>query len=92
TGDWNIKYNITSCKVKLEKELLKKIGGYKINIQSDCFRDIFYESPVAWRPAPDGIALLNSVGDMIIFLSRDGESYRSNVWSDKGLLLTKIKQ
>jgi hypothetical protein len=45
---------------------------------------------VGWRPAPDGIALLQADGSTLAFFSRDGESYRNQLGADDGLTLKAL--
>ncbi|EBL6669115.1 protease, partial [Salmonella enterica] len=54
-----------------------------------CKHIVLPELPAAWRPAPDGIDLLNHDGMSILFFSQDGESYRSNIWDKQGKILKR---
>ncbi|SMP75670.1 Protease inhibitor Inh [Serratia sp. CC22-02] len=44
----------------------------------------------AWRPAPDGIALLRADGSTLAFFSRDGDLYRNQLGADDALTLKAL--
>ena len=46
---------------------------------------------LAWRPAPDGISLLDHEGTTLVFFSQEAGGYRSDIASDQGMRLRRQK-
>ncbi|MDU3787792.1 MAG: AprI/Inh family metalloprotease inhibitor, partial [Serratia marcescens] len=51
--------------------------------------DVLPQEPVAWRPAPDGIALLDKDGLTVLFFSQEDDHYRSQIWAETGKILKR---
>lgn len=88
-GQWRIIDRENSCDIHLKAEGFEPASGYKLSISSDCVPNILPETPEAWRPTPDGIALLNRDGLTTQFFSREGEHYRSQIWGNTGKILER---
>lgn len=92
SGHWTIVDKKNECDIYLKTERFEQANGYKLIASSTCVPDIFSEIPDAWRPEPDGIALLNKDGVTLLFFSREDEHYRSRVWECTGAILKKSKR
>lgn len=88
-GEWVIIDDGKSCHITFSSDKVENINGYKLLVNSPCKHIVLPELPAAWRPAPDGIDLLNHDGMSILFFSQDGESYRSNIWDKQGKILKR---
>ncbi|CBJ48041.1 protease inhibitor [Erwinia amylovora ATCC 49946] len=91
SGQWTVVDKSSSCDVQLTAERFEAANGYKLSISPGCDPSVLPETPEAWRPAPDGIALLNGDGLTVLFFSREGEHYRSQIWQQTGKILKKSK-
>ncbi|EHE5688046.1 AprI/Inh family metalloprotease inhibitor [Salmonella enterica] len=89
SGHWIVVDKINECDIYLGGERIEQANGYKLIFSSPCTFDIFSEIPEAWRPAPDGISLLNRDGRTVLFFSRENENYSSRVWECSGIMLKK---
>ncbi|USQ47703.1 protease inhibitor Inh/omp19 family protein [Serratia marcescens] len=69
SGQWTVSDKSKSCVVQLNAESVESAGGYSLKFLSDCTPDVLPQEPVAWRPAPDGIALLEGWADRTFLLS-----------------------
>ncbi|HAT3781507.1 AprI/Inh family metalloprotease inhibitor [Serratia marcescens] len=89
SGHWTITDKSNSCTIHLSEENVESANGYKLIILSTCSPEILPQVPVAWRPTPDGIALLDQDGLSVLFFSREGMHYRSHIWERTGKVLKK---
>ncbi|ECY4325432.1 protease [Salmonella enterica subsp. enterica serovar Enteritidis] len=90
-GQWTLTDKSNECTMIFSTQRLEWINSYKLSVLSDYSHDVLPQVPVAWRPAPDGIALLDSAGLAILFFSREGEHYRTQIWEPTGKILEKRK-
>lgn len=88
-GQWTVVDKANSCDVHLKAESFEQANGYKLTVSPACTQDVFPEAPEAWRPTPDGIALLARDGRTLLFFSQEGEHYRSQIWEETGKVLIK---
>ncbi len=83
SGQWTVSDKSKSCVVQLNTEGVESAGGYSLKFLSDCTPDVLPQEPVAWRPAPDGIALLDKEGaDCTFLLSGRRSLPQSNLGRD----------
>lgn len=66
-GQWTLTDKSNECTMIFSTQRLEWINSYKLSVLSDYSHDVLPQVPVAWRPAPDGIALLDSAGLAILF-------------------------
>ncbi|MFZ4835294.1 AprI/Inh family metalloprotease inhibitor [Rouxiella sp. Mn2063] len=91
SGEWTVADKAQSCVVHLSAQSDQSANGFQLRLLSDCPHDVLPQAPVAWRPTPDGIALLDKEGLTVVFFSQDGEHYRSQIWDSAGKILTRNK-
>lgn len=89
SGQWTLTDESNSCIIQLSAESDKSANGYQLSVSPNCAHAILPETAVAWRPAPDGIALLDREGLSVLFFSREGEHYRSHIWERAGKILKR---
>ncbi|WP_262409923.1 protease inhibitor Inh/omp19 family protein [Escherichia albertii] len=89
SGKWTISHKSAICSIYLGTKDVPLANGYELNISLHCDHKIFKKKPVAWRPAPDGIAILDENGATISFFSKEGEHYRSRIWDKSGDILMR---
>lgn len=89
SGQWTVSDKSKSCVVQLNTEGVESAGGYSLKFLSDCTPDVLPQEPVAWRPAPDGIALLDKEGLTVLFFSQEDDHYRSQIWVETGKILKR---
>jgi len=89
SGQWTVSDKSKSCVVQLNAESVESAGGYSLKFLSDCMPDVLPQEPVAWRPAPDGIALLDKDGLTVLFFSQEDDHYRSQIWAETGKFLKR---
>ncbi|MFI0488239.1 MAG: protease inhibitor Inh/omp19 family protein [Yersinia sp. (in: enterobacteria)] len=89
SGQWTVVEQANSCVVHLRAESFKQANGYKLSVSPNCAHDLLPEATEAWRPTPDGIAFLDRDGLTVLFFSREGEHYRSQIWEETGKVLKK---
>lgn len=92
SGQWTVTDESNSCTLHLRAESVESANGYKLSILSSCSPEVLPQVPAAWRPTPDGIALLDSDGLTVLFFSREGEQYRSQIWDDSGKVLKRSRK
>lgn len=91
SGQWTIIDKSDKCIIHFSSERLNFINGYKLSTLSNCPYNVLPQYPAAWRPTPDGIALLDHNGLTILFFSREGDIYRSQTREPTGKILEKRK-
>ena len=89
SGQWTVTDESNSCSLHLSAESVESANGYKLRVLSICSPEVLPQIPSAWRPAPDGIALLDNEGLTVLFFSREGEHYRSQIWDNSGKVLRR---
>ncbi|MBU3895652.1 protease inhibitor Inh/omp19 family protein [Serratia rubidaea] len=92
SGLWTIIEQGNSCDIHLKTERFEQANGYKLSVSPNCMGEVLPERPEAWRPTPDGIALLNKEGVTVLFFSQEGDHYRSQIWARTGKILSKRKK
>jgi len=68
-GDWVIAHNQKNCEVILSDARHPESNGYQLTITGDDCGETIAADTVAWRPEPDGIALLNAHGSTLMFFA-----------------------
>jgi len=68
-GNWLIKNDKKNCVVTLSHINLPEANGYQLFKGDDNCGDVIVPDTVAWRPEPDGIALLNAHGSTLMFFA-----------------------
>jgi len=89
-GQWLIADAERQCQIEFLASEQSEINGYQLVDSQHCLKKVFTAEVVGWRPAPDGIALLQADGSTLAFFSRDGESYRNQLGADDGLTLKAL--
>jgi hypothetical protein len=89
SGQWTVTDESNSCTIHLSAENVESANGYRLSVSPNCAHAVLPEATVAWRPTPDGIALLDSDGLTVLFFSREGEHYRSHIWEHAGKILKR---
>lgn len=89
-GQWLIADAERQCQIEFLAGEQSEINGYQLVDSQHCLKKVFAAEVVGWRPAPDGIALLQADGSTLAFFSRDGESYRNQLGADDGLTLKAL--
>ncbi|EFO1665478.1 AprI/Inh family metalloprotease inhibitor [Escherichia coli] len=92
SGQWTVTDKSNSCIIQLSTESVESANGYRLSISPSCGYVGLPEATVAWRPMPDGIALLDCDGSTVLFFSREGEHYRSQIWDNSGKVLKRSKK
>ncbi len=92
SGQWTVTDESNSCIIQLSSEIVESANGYRLSVSPDCAHEILPEPTMAWRPTPDGIALLDNDGLTVLFFSREGEYYRSQIWDNSGKVLERSKK
>ncbi len=88
-GDWVLLDARRSCAIHLWVDEIPQANGFRLTADMDPLACNFSMNAVAWRPAPDGIALLDGEGSTLIFFSREANGYRSDIASDAGMRLQR---
>jgi len=91
SGEWTVVDKTQSCVVHLSAQSVESANGYQLRVLPNCSQDVLPQAPVAWRPTPDGIALLDNAGLTVLFFSQEGEHYRSQIWDSAGKILKRNK-
>ncbi|ECI4012244.1 protease [Salmonella enterica subsp. salamae] len=92
SGQWTVTDESNSCIIQLSAESVESANGYQLSVSPNCAHAVLPETTVAWRPTPDGIALLDKDGLTVLFFSREGEHYRSQIWDNSGKVLKRSKK
>ncbi|VEA61385.1 SmaPI [Serratia plymuthica] len=90
-GQWLIADAEQQCQIEFLAGEQSEINGYRLVDSQHCLKKVFKAEVAGWRPAPDGIALLQADGSTLAFFSRDGESYRNQLGADDGLTLKALR-
>ena len=88
-GDWVLSEAQQFCAIHLWIDEIPQANGYRLTIDARAGACNFPMAAVAWRPAPDGISLLDQEGTTLIFFSREAGGYRSDIHSDQGMRLQR---
>jgi len=68
-GDWLIAHNQKTCEVILSDVRHPESNGYQLTTAGADCDGVVVADTVAWRPEPDGIALLNTHGSTLMFFA-----------------------
>ncbi|MEF9999784.1 MAG: AprI/Inh family metalloprotease inhibitor [Comamonas sp.] len=90
-GDWVLSYARQFCAIHLWIDEMPQANGYRLTIDARAGACSFPMDAVAWRPAPDGISLLDHEGTTLVFFSQEAGGYRSNIASEEGMRLQRKK-
>lgn len=90
-GDWVLSDRQQFCVIHLWIDEIPQANGYRMTIDARAGACNFPIDAVAWRPAPDGISLLDHEGATLIFFSQDVGGYRSDISTDHGMRLQRKK-
>lgn len=88
-GEWVVSASQQFCAIHLWIDEIPQANGYRLTIDARAGACSFPINAVAWRPAPDGISLLDREGTTLIFFSQEADGYRSDVASDQGMRLQR---
>lgn len=88
-GEWVLSDAQRFCGIHLWIDEMPQANGFKLTVDAQAGICNFNMDAVAWRPAPDGIALLDQEGATLIFLSQEVGGFRSDISSDRGLRLQR---
>ncbi|WP_315129062.1 AprI/Inh family metalloprotease inhibitor [Comamonas antarctica] len=88
-GDWVLSDAGRSCAIHLWIDEIPNANGYRLTVDTCPEACNFSMNAVAWRPAPDGISLLDREGSTLIFFSREANGYRSDIASDAGMRMDR---
>ncbi|WP_261247708.1 protease inhibitor Inh/omp19 family protein [Serratia ficaria] len=89
-GQWQVADRERQCRIEFLASEQSAANGYRLVDRQRCLNKLFAAEVVGWRPAPDGIALLQADGSTLAFFSRDGEVYRNRLGADDGLTLKAL--
>ena len=89
-GQWQVADREQQCRIEFLASEQSETNGYQLVDKQRCLKSLFAAEVVGWRPAPDGIALLQADGSTLVFFSRDGEVYRNQLSADDGLTLRAL--
>lgn len=90
-GDWIVSDARQFCAIHLWIDEIPQANGYRLTIDARAGACTFPLDAVAWRPAPDGISLLDHEGTTLIFFSQEAGGYRSQIASEHGMRLQRKK-
>lgn len=90
-GDWVVFDATRFCAIHLWIDDAPQANGFKLTIDPQLGTCNFGMAAVAWRPASDGIALLDHEGSTLMFFSQEAGGYRSDIASDTGMQLRRKK-
>lgn len=88
-GEWVLSDAQRICGIHLWIDEIPQANGFRLTVDAHAGICNFHMDAVAWRPAPDGIALLDQEGTTLIFLSQQAGGYRSDITSDRGMRLQR---
>ncbi|KFB87505.1 alkaline proteinase inhibitor [Serratia grimesii] len=89
-GQWQVADAEQQCQIVFSASEQSETNGYQLVDQQGCLEKVLAAEVVGWRPAPDGIALLQADGSTLVFLSRDGGIYRNQLGAADGLTLKAL--
>ncbi|UJD78361.1 alkaline proteinase inhibitor [Serratia rubidaea] len=89
-GEWQVARGDTQCRVALRADKQPAANGYQLQDEQQCLQTLLTAPAAGWRPAPDGIALLQADGATLAFFSRDGDVYRHRIGDEDGLTLKAL--
>ncbi len=90
-GDWVLSYARQFCAIHFWIDEIPQANGFRLTIDARAGACTFPMNAVAWRPAPDGISLLDHEGTTLVFFSQEAGGYRSDIASDQGMRLQRKK-
>ena len=88
-GDWVVSYAQRYCSIQLGIEEVPQANGFRLTVDPSTGACDLPFAAVAWRPAPDGISLLDQDGSTLIFFSQEAGGYRSEIHGDRGMRLRR---
>lgn len=89
-GQWQVADAEHQCQIAFLASEQSETNGYQLVDRQGCLKKVLTAEVVGWRPAPDGIALLQADGSTLVFFSRDGDIYRNQLGADDGLTLKAL--
>ncbi|CAI1022895.1 SmaPI [Serratia quinivorans] len=89
-GQWQVADAQQQCQIEFLAREQSATNGYQLVDRQNCLKNVLTAEVVGWRPAPDGIALLQADGSTLAFFSRDGDVYRNQPGADDGLTLKAL--
>jgi hypothetical protein len=89
-GQWQVADAEQQCQIVFSASEQSETNGYQLVDQQGCLKKVLAAEVVGWRPAPDGIALLQADGSTLVFFSRDGGIYRNQLGAADGLTLKAL--
>lgn len=89
-GQWQVADAQQQCQIEFLASEQSATNGYHLVDRQGCLKKVLTAEVVGWRPAPDGIALLQADGSTLAFFSRDGDVYRNQPGADGGLTLKAL--
>lgn len=89
-GQWQVTDAEQQCQIEFLASEQSATNGYHLVDSQDCLKKVLTAEVVGWRPAPDGIALLQADGSTLVFFSRDGDIYRNQLGAGDGLTLKAL--
>ncbi|CAI1081802.1 MULTISPECIES: AprI/Inh family metalloprotease inhibitor [Serratia] len=89
-GQWQVADAEQQCQIVFSASEQSETNGYQLVDQQGCLKKVLAAEVVGWRPAPDGIALLQADGSTLVFFSRDGDIYRNQLGAADGLTLKAL--
>ena len=90
-GDWILSFDRQFCAIHFWIDEIPQANGFRLTIDARAGACTFPMNAVAWRPAPDGISLLDHDGTTLVFFSQEAGGYRSDIASDQGMRLRRQK-
>lgn len=88
-GEWVVFDSTRVCGVRFWIDAILQANGYRMTIDPLGGACTIPLDAVAWRPAPDGISMLDHEGTTLIFFSREDGGYRSDIFTNDGLRLRR---
>ncbi|CAI0898181.1 MAG: protease inhibitor Inh/omp19 family protein [Serratia proteamaculans] len=89
-GQWQVADAQQQCQIEFLASEQSATNGFQLVDRQNCLKKVLTAEVVGWRPAPDGIALLQADGSTLAFFSRDGDIYRNQPGAGDGLTLKAL--
>lgn len=88
-GVWQLSDDHTAVQIELSAISNLAANGYVLRDKSHILPGMVESKIAAWRPEPDGIALLDAEGSTILFMAKVSDGiYESNA---NGMRLTPVR-
>ena len=88
-GEWMVSAEKDECNIVFSTKYLPEANGYEMLINSQAENCKILTDASAWRPAPDGISLLDKEGLTIIFFAKEDEGYTSELSESSKIFLKR---